>query len=192
MEMPLRKEEAKAYLEEKYHESFELYSSLTVGLNQPYCELFFQSASHPEATVKVYDDYQTFSDNYFGVLVHDQVQKMIDGAAEGIPCEMKAFFRFQAGSFPGAYSDAASFPQYLAADPSCFTVNMFLFSDAANPYEEAVWDTLCGHLREEHITGNLNVYLLDRNDYLAITADTFDEYLSKHYSLQAAYSAYIR
>lgn len=194
MEMPLRKEEAKAYLEEKYHESFALYSSLTVGLNQPYCELFFRSASHPEDMVKVYDDYQQFSDDYYGVLVRDQMQRIFDGAAEGMPCGIKAFFRLQASAFPEAFSDGALFPDYLAAYPWCFSANIFVFSDAAvsGAGGREVWDTLCGRLREKHITGSLSVYLLDRNDYLEIGADTYGDYLSAHFSQPAAYKTYIR
>ena len=192
MEVPLRIAEAKAYLEAKYHESFELYSSLTIGLNQPYCELFFQSASHPEVMVKVYDDYERFSDDYYGVLVRDQMRQLFDRVAEGLPCEIKMFFRFQADAFPEDFSDAASFPDYLAAHPRCFSATMSVFSEAARPCGREVWDALCSRLRKEHVTGSLKVYPLDRNDYLEITADTYEDYLSAHYALPVAYDTYIR
>lgn len=192
MEYPIRKDEAKAYLETKYQESFDVYSTTSVGIDQPYAELFFRPASRPELMVKVYDDHREFADDYYGLRIREPLQALMDEAAASVPAELKICFRFQARTFRNELTDPASFPEALAANPDDFSANIFVFADAAQAPDDAAWEAFLSALRERNITGTVMLFLVRGDDLAGISDATWNDFLSAHIELRSVRTAYIR
>ena len=191
MEIPVRKEEAKEYLERKYRESFTLYSSMSISIDQPYGEMVFFSESHPEAAVHLYDDEKTMRDNYFGILARKPMQEMIDTAVKDAGMNGKAFFVFRSRFFPDSYTDTARLPELLAEEGNSMKTDIDVFTDAESPVTEADFDRLCGILKERNIYGTVMWYRVSAEELKGLNQENYDEYLASDYEISPVCTAYL-
>lgn len=145
MKIPLRTDEARTYLESKYKEKFTLVSASAPSLDQPHAELFFYSASHPNDPVKVYDDYRSFSDNYYAILIREKMQARIEDAARTTGENTLIGFRFRGSAMNAALSDPENFEADLAAHREYFAVNTLCSWMQRNrwtrPHFRAFWNS---------------------------------------------------
>ena len=188
-ERPLRKDEAQAYLQEKYGESFTLISSTSISLDQLYAELFFVSESHPDVPLKVMDDMHSFQDNYYGILVRDRYQEILDRAADG---SGRIFFRLRSAAFPDECRDPAALPELMAQHPDWFMSNMFWFVPDPARAAEAPFRELADRLLAEHVNGMLLCYCVDPETYSRLTAETWSGLLSGPGALRSLRSEMLR
>ena len=187
--IPVRENEALKYLEEKYHETFTLQASTTISLDQPYGELFYYSESFPFAPIKVYDDRRSFRDNYFGILVRDQIQGMLDRATGG---RGRIFFRYTATAFPDDFRDPSALPELMENHPDCFMLNMFLFTSEKEVLDEPVFQEICDRIRAENITGMMMGYVAEAEQIALLSEENYAEILSGPEALSASQSTMIR
>ena len=187
--IPVRENEALKYLEEKYHETFTLRASTTISLDQPYGELFYFSESFPSTPIKVYDDRRSFRDNYFGILIHDQIQGMLDRT---IGDRGKIFFRYTATAFPDDFRDPSALPELMENHPDCFMLNMFLFTSEKKVSDGSGFQEICERIRAENITGMILGYAVEAEQIPLLFEENYAEILSGPEALSASQSAMIR
>ena len=188
-EIPIRKDEALSYLQEKYGETFTLSSSTSISLDQLYAELFFVSESHPDVPLKVMDDMHGFRDNYYGILIRDQYQTILDRVVgEGD----RIFFRLRSAAFPDEFRDPAAFPELLAQNPACFMSNLFWFVSDPTRAGEARFREIANCLRMEHITGMLLCYVAVPEQLSNLTAENWSDCITGPGALRAVRSEMLR
>ena len=188
-EIPIRKDEALSYLQKKYGETFTLRASTSISLDQLYAEMFFVSESHPNVPLKVMDDMHGFMDNYYGILIRDQYQAILDRAVgEG----NRIFFRLRSASFPYEFRDPAAFPELLVQNPACFTSNLFWFVSDPTQVDEARFRETADRLRAEHITGMLLCYVTDPEQLSSLTVENWSDCITGPGALRAVRSEMLR
>ncbi len=192
MEIPVRTDEAREYLEEKYHETFALGSALSPGLDQPFAEIFFYSESHPAEAVKVYDDYHSFSDNYYGILVRHDMQALLNETVQTLHPGAAAGFRFRYSTLADSLSNPAAFSRELKAHKEYFAVNLFVFADSAWGLGKEDYERMTDALREKCVTGSVMLYLVSGEELSRAEKEGFDTFMSDNCTLRAAFSSYIR
>ena len=192
MKIPLRTDEARTYLESKYKEKFTLVSASAPSLDQPHAELFFYSASHPNDPVKVYDDYRSFSDNYYAILIREKMQARIEDAARTTGENTLIGFRFRGSAMNAALSDPENFEADLAAHREYFAVNLFVFVDAEKQMDESAFQGFLEQLLERGITGSVMLYEIGTDDRQQIMRSGFEAFMQGNNALEARYSSYIR
>ena len=69
------------------------------------------------------------TNSYYGILVRDQMQELLNDAVKQTGAGMKAFFRFQARYFPNDFVDASAFSALLTEQSNYFSANIFVFMD---------------------------------------------------------------
>ena len=188
-EIPVRKDEALKYLEEKYHETFSLHSSTTVSIDQPYGELFFFPASHPSFPVRVYDDLKSFSDNYFGFLIQEPIQSLLDEAAGS---DGRIFFHLTAAAFPDSFRDPAELKALMQSHPSCFWMQMTLFLADTDGEKELRFSRVCDRLKAAGITGVVTGYLLKAEELPRLSPESASSLLTGPEALTAFRTAVLR
>lgn len=180
--------EVKAYLEGKYNEEFYAYSSIGPSIDQQFSEWYFYSESHPDEMMKVVGDNNTLRDNYYGILIKEDFQSILDEAVSDFDGSAKVFFRFRTNTFAGEMTDPANLPKYLESDKEYFLANIFVFTDSSSEITEAMCEQLQNELCAKNITGTLIVHKIGKADLATLDDDNFQDYLSENYELRAFYS----
>ncbi len=179
--------EVKAYLEEKYNEEFYAYSSIGPSIDQYFSEWYFYSESHPDEMLKVVGSDDLLRDDYYGILIKEDFQSILDEAVSDFDGSAKVFFRFRTNTFAEKMTDPADLPQYLESDKEYFLANIFVFTDSSSEITEAMCEQLQNELCAKNITGTLIVHKIGKADLATLDDGNYRDYLSENYELQAFY-----
>lgn len=189
--------QAEMYLTEKYHQEFQIVASIENSIDVPYTELFFETAFCPEQTITVYcqksGDSLSFKDDYYGYLVRDEYEKKLQQILETHLREYKFFFNFTASFFPADLTGDYSLENALDTYGISLQSNIYVFVlDDSDMLSADVFSEVTAELQKNKIVCYVAIYEVSSEDYVLLTQDTYDDYLSSKYKLRPTYKETVR
>lgn len=190
-------EQAKAYLEEKYNESFTIKASIDKSIDVQYEELFFISETHPDDIVTVYhekdDSGYYFQDNYYGILVRNEYEQKLKNIIGKHLENYKVYFNFTASYFPDDLNASSSLSDAMQNYENSFYANVYLFiSDKSIDGQSADYSEIPNELEAQKMYCYFAVYEVTEEKYSSFTEDNYGEYLSSSYKLNPTYKMIVR
>ncbi len=185
-------EEALAYLEEKYDETFHLVSMNERGVDIPYDQLFFYSESHENEIFKVYKGDDSFTDNYYGVLIADDYQAILEDSISTYIPDFKVYFVFPVWSFNNEFTQDTDLYAAMSQNKEQFYATVNLFSHKETKLSESQFQALCQALSDRGLTLSLYYDEIPAEDYATLNKDNYKDYLEEHYDLDPIYKKKIR
>ncbi len=176
--------EAQKYLENKYHQKFDLVTVIYPSMDIPYAEILFSSDAYPNEKIVVCRDSGTFSDNYYGIMAkavcRDRIQTILNRHIQ----DAKFTFYFTSSYFPDEAVDMDDFDSYRVRYPEHFRTDIHILVPSSAGQDQKLFDAVCSDLQSEHFGGYVALYPLAPEQYGALDSqESVDQYVDSYSSV---------
>ncbi|MDD4049229.1 MAG: hypothetical protein PHI90_10555 [Clostridia bacterium] len=180
-----KKENALAYLKEKYDEEFVAYFMSQSGWGQGHDVIYLypENGDQEKDTFAVWgtimdDGAYSMSDGYFGVIIRDEYEAVMTSIAKEVYKEFKLYTIFGRGSiFPDRLNKDTKISEIYSKDDyfSSETI-VFVKESSANGIDEAEsLKKIAEKMKDEKLVGSVTIYMVFDNKYEMTSLDTLNE-----------------
>ena len=167
-----------SYLFTKYDETFSVYDS-TKHINEYYC----YPDSYPDRKFTVFIDSDgSMKDDYYGFLIHDELEQRIDDICRAYFSDYKMFLRLTADYFEDDCTSKTTLDEALAKNPYQFDSVVSVFITDTD-MDEATLKQLCDDIKNNNFYPTLRVYIVDEKNYYSLESDNYKQYVENNMNM---------
>lgn len=168
------------YLNEKYQDDFTLVCDKNDRGEITYCPGIVYGGVEPVNQFYVIQNEDgTFSDNYYGVYIHDDFYELIDNKVSKYFDSYGICFDFNNDFYDTVWDKNTPLEWALADNPSYFdvTIGIFTSDDLSNKNLQDFYD----EFSEDYWYGKIYVYTMASGNIASMNDSNFRNYISKSY-----------